>query len=188
MFQPKQIRSSDGWLWIMIIEDSKCPSPEQLRLIRMSQMVICAKSPVTQSSHHVWPTIQSTATVEDWWIWRRRKKHSAFSLMRDISCNQMRQTAFIWKLESDSNHHAFHQSTLNHVVWLKACGTVTVRGWAWGLAHEPLFSTASTWNRVFVTGSSLQLLYNFLAAIALYDLNRKQYDHFSGPLQALRGH
>ena len=65
--------------------------------------------------------------------------HGACSLMmRNVSCNHMRQIMFISKLESDSIHCAFHQSIQNNmVVRLKACGTVTVRDGSQNSARNP---------------------------------------------------
>ena len=64
-------------------------------------------------------------------------------MTRYLGCNQMRQTAFIWMLESDWkwNHHTFHQSA-------QQIGVETLQGKRQGsnlgLVPNPLFSAQGT--------------------------------------------
>ena len=56
-----------------------------------------------------------------------------------ISCKEMRQNTFIWMLESDTHHHAFHQSAQCHMgVRPKAYGIITMEVKACSSAQNPL--------------------------------------------------
>ena len=53
-----------------------------------------------------------------WWIPNKTFKISngARWVMKNIRCNQTKQSAFIWKMQSASNHRTLHQSTQRHLV------------------------------------------------------------------------
>ena len=85
-----------------------------------------------QKKPEEWPPclehkIKLCNSVEEWLIPSETFKitNCTRSLMsRDISCSQMRQITFIWRLESDSNCCRFHQLTqINTAVRVKAFET-----------------------------------------------------------------
>lgn len=64
------------------------------------------------------PQLKRSSGAKGWWISNKTFKISigACSLMtKDITCNQSRQITFIWMLDCDWHHHAFHLS--KHTWW-----------------------------------------------------------------------
>ena len=65
-----------------------------------------------------------------WWIPNKtfKRSHGTCALMRrEISGHQTRQITFIWMLQANSSHHAFHQLTQYVVIFRpKACVTIQV--------------------------------------------------------------
>lgn len=59
----------------------------------------------------------------------------------NTSCDQIWPSAFIWTLDSDSNHPAFHQLTqCNMVASLKACESIAMGGKAYSSVPNPLLT------------------------------------------------
>lgn len=82
---------------------------------------------------YVWPTGWSITIARKTGGFRTKhpKSNQRRSIMtRNFSCNNVRQTAFVWTLESDSSHRAVHKSTQSSmVVRPETCGAVTY--WRW---------------------------------------------------------
>ena len=98
------------------------PSVSQSRF-RASPTIPRGKGP--KSGRHIWPRARAEQQSERLVNSDQTlpiSNGTCLMMTRVINCDQMRQITFILKLESESNHNAFHQSTQYYmIVRSRAC-------------------------------------------------------------------